>query len=134
MALTQPRRRTANMPTIGWIHAMAHRFRPRFACVALALSLVGCTFDLDQAFVRPGMYELYSCAQLAAEKTTTINKAKELHERKAKAAVGTDGKAIGFLVYEPDIRTTQANLRLIERTAAAKNCDQPNAGPAQSKH
>lgn len=93
------------------------------AGVALTFPMLGCAVDMDRAFVQPGAYDYYNCVQLAAQKAAMTQQEKMLLQRKEKAAVGPDGKVIEFLVYEPDIRVARASLRLIEKTAAEKKCE-----------
>ncbi len=97
-----------------------HRALLCFAFVALA----GCANGAGSFLVDPGRYSVYHCNDLAAHWKVLIARENELRELMARASQGGDGGAvIGSLAYRTDYDAVLSEERLLQRTAAEKNCN-----------
>jgi len=74
-------------------------------------------------FVDPGKYQYYNCEQLAGQRTHWTNRELELKLLMDKAEQGTGGTVVNVIAYQTDYVTTREELKVIETTARAKNCD-----------
>jgi hypothetical protein len=76
-------------------------------------------------FVDPGKYQYYNCEQLAGQRTHWTNRELELKLLMDKAEQGTGGTVVNVIAYQTDYVTAREELKVIETTARAKNCDAP---------
>ena len=91
-----------------------------FAFVALA----GCANGAGSFLIDPGRYSVYHCNDLAAHWKVLIAREKELRELMERANQGGAGGAvIGSLAYRTDYDAVLSEERLLQRTAAEKNCN-----------
>lgn len=108
--------------------------RPRSAagnsaqyCVLLLLAfagLAGCTNGAGSLLVDPGRYSAYHCDDLARRAKELAVREKELRELIERANQGGGGGAvIGSLAYRTDYESVRSEERLLQREAAAKNCN-----------
>jgi hypothetical protein len=74
-------------------------------------------------FVDPGKYEFYNCEQLAGQRTYWTNRELELKLLMDKAEQGTGGTVVNAIAYQTDYVTAREELKVVDRTARAKNCD-----------
>jgi hypothetical protein len=76
-------------------------------------------------FADPGKYEYYSCEQLAAQRTYWAGRELELKLLMDKADQGTGGAVVNVIAYQGDYVMAREEIKLIDATARAKNCDAP---------
>lgn len=91
----------------------------------LAVVLAGCgmTEGTGSFLIDPGRYSAYHCNELATRWTVLVAREKELHGLMDKADEGGGGGAvIGSLAYRTDYDSVIGEERLLQRTAAEKNC------------
>ena len=100
----------------GW----RHRALLCFAFVAL----VGCANGSGSFLVDPGRYSAYHCNDLTAHWKVLVAREKELRELMERAGQGGSGGAvIGSLAYRTDYDAVLSEEKLLQRTAAEKNCN-----------
>lgn len=97
----------------------------RALAVTLAAGLAGCSAgDSPGALlVDPGRYSAYHCNDLATRKKELATREKELRELIERADQGTGGAVIGSLAYRPEYESVLSEEKLLQRTAAEKNCN-----------
>ena len=66
-------------------------------------------------FVDPGKYQFYNREQLAGQLKLLMDKAEQ----------GTGGTVVNVIAYQADYVTAREELKVIDATARAKNCDAP---------
>lgn len=91
---------------------------------AMAVALAGCGMtDVGSLLIDPGRYSVYHCDELATRWTQLVARENELHGLIDKAGEGGGGGAvIGSLAYRTDYDFVLSEERLLQRTAAEKNC------------
>lgn len=96
------------------------------AAVMLAAALAGCGAGdgAGSLLVDPGRYSAYHCNDLAARWKVLVAREKELRELMERADQGGGGAVIGSLAYRPEYDSVLGEERLLQRTAAEKNCNQ----------
>lgn len=96
----------------------------RALVVLLGIGLVGCGLSggAGSLLVDPGRYSAYHCNDLAARWKVLVAREKELRELMDRADQGGGGAVIGSLAYRPDYDSVLGEERLLQRTAAEKNC------------
>jgi hypothetical protein len=112
------------------------------AALDLACALAACTTnDGGQLLIDPGRYDVYKCDDLAKRWKTVSAREKDLRELMARAGESGGGAVVGSLTYRADYEAVLSDERLLQHTAAAKNCGlsfqvggapqsgQPQAGP-----
>lgn len=108
--------------------AVAARGRPLGAvgilAVMLGAGLTGCGAGggPGSLLVDPGRYSAYHCNDLAARWKVLVAREKELRDLMERADQGGGGAVIGSLAYRPDYDSVLGEERLLQRTAAEKNC------------
>lgn len=109
------RRARAKIPrSLAWLAAF------EFAC-----ALTGCANDPGQLLIDPGRYTVYKCDDLAKRWKAVSGREKELHDLMAKADESGAGVVIGAVTYRADYEAVLSDERLLQRTAAEKNCALP---------
>ena len=76
-------------------------------------------------FADPGKYQYYSCEQLAGQRTYWTGRELELKLLMDKADQGTGGAVVNVVAYQGDYVAAREELKVIDATARAKNCDGP---------
>jgi hypothetical protein len=76
-------------------------------------------------FADPGKYEYYSCEQIAAQRTYWTGRELEMKLLMDKADQGTGGTVVNVIAYQGDYVVAREELKVIDATARAKNCDAP---------
>jgi hypothetical protein len=76
-------------------------------------------------FVDPGKYQYYNCEQLVAQRTYWTNRQLELKLLMDKAEQGTGGTVVNVIAYQTDYVTAREEVKVIDTTIRAKNCDAP---------
>jgi hypothetical protein len=95
------------------------------AAASLSLvALAGCGMSGDPGafLVDPGRYNSYHCNDLVTRWKVLVAREKELHGLMDKAGEGGGGAVIGSLAYRTDYESVLSEERLLQRTAAEKNC------------
>ena len=72
--------------------------------------------------VDPGRYSVYHCDELATRWKVLVAREKELRGLMDKASEGGGGAVIGSLAYRTDYEIRAQRGKLLQRTAAEKNC------------
>jgi hypothetical protein len=111
------------------LRAVARRLR-RFAGLrsgflsfaAVALAGCGMTDGAGSILIDPGRYTAYHCEDLATRWKVLVAREKELHGLMDKASEGGGGAVIGSLAYRTDYESVLSEEKLLQRTAADKNC------------
>lgn len=123
---------------IGREHVRAWAKIPRglalLAALELACALAACTAnDSGQLLVDPARYEVYKCDDLAKRWKALAAREEDLRELIARASQSSGGAVVGSLAYRADYDAVLSDERLLQRTAAEKNCALPfQAEPLQS--
>jgi hypothetical protein len=88
-----------------------------------ALAGCGAGNDAGSLLIDPGRYNAYHCNELAAQWKSLVAREKELRGLMDKASDGGGGGAvIGSLAYRTDYESTLSDEKLLQQTAAEKNC------------
>jgi len=113
-------------------HASGRASVRRFAAIAIAigspfagLALAGCGLSdgYGSLVVDPARYAAYHCKDLVAQQATLQKREQELRNLIDKASEGTGGGAIVAMAYRTDYESVLSQERLLQRTAAEKNCE-----------
>ena len=99
----------------------------RLYCAVLGVALValtGCSMPdgAGSLLVDPGRYSAYHCNDLAARWKVLVAREKDLRSLMEKADQGGGGAVIGSLAYRSDYDAALSEEKLLQRTAADKNC------------
>lgn len=96
-----------------------------FATLSLAW-LGGCAAIGEQAanaaFVSPGKYDFHDCHDIATQLAQTQARELELRQLMDRSAQGPGGEFVNTIAYRSDYQRARAELKLLEDTAANKNC------------
>jgi hypothetical protein len=103
------------------------------AAVLLACALGGCATAV-QTFgdpnVEPGKFQFLRCEDIAKRVAAAQSRNQELHALMDRAEHGVGGSAVNLFVYQPDLQSVDAELRLLRQTAGEKRCaDEPVKAP-----
>ena len=102
------------------------------AMLGLACALCGCAgSDSGALLIDPGRYDLFKCDDLAARWKLVSARERELRGLMDRASQSGGGAVVGSLAYRTDYETVLSDERLLQRTAAAKNCPQSYQVPGQ---
>lgn len=92
-------------------------------CLAIA-ALTGCSNGSGSFLIDPGRYTTYHCNELAARWKVLVAREKDLRALMDRADQGGSGGAvIGSLAYRTDYESVLSEERLLQATAAQKNCN-----------
>jgi hypothetical protein len=101
------------------------------AVFGVACMLFGCTSnDSGELLIDPGRYAVYKCDDLAARWKIVSAREKELRGLMDRAAQTSGGAVVGSLAYRVDYDAAVSDERLLQRTAAEKNCGLPFQTPS----
>jgi len=103
------------------------------ATLLTAGALGGCAASFDAVrdpFVAPAKFQFLRCEDIAARLVSTQTREQELRGLMDRANTGVGGPAVNMLVYEPDMQTTQSELRQLREAAVEKKCPDPPSKPA----
>jgi hypothetical protein len=96
---------------------------PGVAAFAFVAALGGCTSnDSGELLIDPGRYSIYKCDDLAARWKLVSAREKELRGLMDKAGQSGGGVVVGMLAYRAQYDAVVSDERLLQRTAAEKNC------------
>ena len=73
-------------------------------------------------FADPGVYDFYSCDQIAAQQKTFQTREQELKQLMARAEQSTGGAFVNVIAYQADYVSAKEQLQMLAATARAKNC------------
>jgi hypothetical protein len=73
-------------------------------------------------YVAPGKYQFLRCEDLGPEIATNETRTQQLRALMARSGAGAGGTAVNWFVYQPDLQSAEASLRLLKQTAAEKRC------------
>jgi hypothetical protein len=73
-------------------------------------------------FADPGLYDFYSCDQIAAQQKTWQKREQELKQLMARAEQSTGGAFVNVIAYQADYVSAREQLQVLAATARAKNC------------
>jgi len=73
-------------------------------------------------FADPGLYDFYSCEQLAGQQKYWATREQELKQLMARAEQSTGGAFVNVIAYQADYVTAKEQLQVLAATARAKNC------------
>lgn len=91
--------------------------------------LAGCSSINDNPltfFADPGKYQYNTCEQIAAQRGYWSGREKELRMLMDKADQSAGGAVVNVLAYRADHVAANEELKVLETTARAKNCDSPS--------
>jgi hypothetical protein len=98
------------------------------AVIVAGAVLVGCSSTGSNPitiFADPGQYQYSTCEQLAVQRTTWLNRERELKLLMDKADQGAGGAIVNVLAYKADYVAAGEQLKVVEAAARAKNCETP---------
>ena len=90
--------------------------------------LAGCSSMGDSPltiFADPGKYQYNTCEQIAGQRTHWSSREKELRMLMDRAEQSAGGAVVNVLAYKADHVAANEELKVLENTARAKNCDSP---------
>lgn len=102
-----------------------HRVGATMLAPAALVCLCACS-SMDTpftVFADPGKYEYFSCDQIAANAKAMTTRQQDLKMLMDRAEQSTGGVIASVLAYRADYATTVEELKVLEATARAKNCD-----------
>lgn len=91
-------------------------------CVLAAATLAGCSGVIGSLMVDPARYSADRCNDLVTEWNNLVKRENELRGLIDKAREGGGGTVIGAVAYRGDYETVLAQEKVLQRTAADKNC------------
>lgn len=96
----------------------------RALAVLLGAGLVGCGLGggAGSLLIDPGRYSAYHCNDLATRWKVLVAREAELRALIDRANQGGGGAVIGSLAYRPEYDSVLGEEKLLQRTAAEKNC------------
>jgi len=109
------------------------RIRALVGVLIAAAVLAGCSTMKDGVgalMVDPGRYEGYNCKELAGQWSALLAREKQLRNLIDRADESTSGVVIGALAYRSDYQTVLEQKKVLQRTAAEKNCQITTPAPA----
>ena len=80
--------------------------------------------------VQPGKFQYLRCNDIAERLKSNENRRIELHALMERAASGTGGTVVSFVVYGPELDQVDAELKMLRRAAGEKKCAAEVSGPA----
>ena len=93
------------------------------AALTLVCALAGCAaHDSGALLIDPGRYDVYKCDDLPARWKALTAREKELRALMDRASQTGGGAVVGSLAYRTEYEEVLSDERLLQRTAAAKNC------------
>src|SRR5215471_3106300 len=90
--------------------------------------LAGCSSTSDTTltiFADPGKYQYYTCDQISAQRKFWTTREQELRLLMDKADQGAGGAVVNVLAYKADHVAASEELKVLESTGRAKNCETP---------
>jgi hypothetical protein len=100
-----------------------------------AALLAGCSSTGDNpltVFADPGKYRYHSCEQIVGQQKFWSNRQTELKMLMDKADQSAGGAVVNVLAYKADAVAASEELKVLENTARAKNCETPSTWKSNS--
>jgi len=97
----------------------------RGAAMAIAMALGGCAASLNvvgDPFVAPAKFQFLRCEDIAKRLAGAKTRDQELRTLMDRADTGIGGPAVNMLVYGPEFKTVQSELRQLQDIAVEKKC------------
>jgi len=96
--------------------------------------LAGCSTGDNPltVFADPGKYQYYSCEQIVGQQKYWSNRQTELKMLMDKADQSVGGAVVNVLAYKADAVAASEELKVLENTARAKNCETPSTWKSNS--
>jgi hypothetical protein len=95
--------------------------------IVLAGAMLGaCSTNSDTSFslfADPGKYQYYTCAQIAGEQKSMLQRQHDLKALIDKADQSPGGAAVGFIAYKADYVAATEELEQIRSAARSKKCE-----------
>ncbi len=102
------------------------RMRMGALAMLVAATAAGCSSPGDNPltiFADPGKHQYTTCEQLAGQRRHWTAREQELQLLMDKAEQSAGGALVNMLAYKADHVAAQEELKIIEITARAKNCE-----------
>jgi hypothetical protein len=101
-----------------------------FAALIFPALLAACASEISNPltggfFADSGLYEFYSCEQIAINRTAVKAREQELKQLMDRAEKGTGGAFVSAIAYKGDYRAVQEQLQVIDATMRDKKCKSP---------
>ncbi len=92
--------------------------------IVLAPPLAGCAANLDLGllYAAPGKYDFLRCEDLPARLAAALKREKELIDLMNRANQDPGGAVVNVVAYSADLAQVRADIKVIRRAAADKNC------------
>lgn len=91
----------------------------------VASAVAACALDqFGSLYVAPGKYDTLKCPDLNTFSTNLSQREKELTSLMDRANQDVAGPVVNALTYATDLESVRANLAMVKKAAAEKNCDQ----------
>ena len=96
--------------------------------------LAGCSTGDNPltVFADPGKYQYHSCEQIVGQQKYWSNRQAELKMLMDKADQSAGGAVVNVLAYKADAVAASEELKVLENTAHAKNCETPSTWKSNS--
>ncbi len=89
----------------------------------IAATLGGCASTLNiDPITAPRKFQFLRCEDIAKAIVTAQKRQKELRDLMGRAGDGVGGSTVNVLVYAPDLRSVQSELRQMREMAGEKRC------------
>jgi hypothetical protein len=105
----------------------------------LAGALAACSSTLEtlgDPMIAPGKFDFLKCPDIARRSVLASQHEKEVVSLMDRANQDAVGPMVNTMIYAPDLASVRAELELLRKTAAEKNCDNlvadvppPNSSP-----
>jgi hypothetical protein len=95
------------------------------AAALTACSAINIGSDPLTVFADPGRYQYNTCEQIAGQRKNWANREQELKQLMDKADQSAGGAVVNVLAYRADYVAASEELKVLDSTARAKNCDRP---------
>ena len=97
------------------------------AALALLLAACGTTLEVSRFYASPGLFDAYTCPQIADQMVTLETEGRRLEGLMAKADREASGVIVSRIAYEPDYLANRGQVRELQKASATKKC--PNLPP-----
>jgi hypothetical protein len=95
------------------------------AAVLIAAALGGCATAVNlvgDPFMQSAKFRYLRCDDIAKRLVTAQAREQELHGLMDRASSGVGGTAVNVMVYGPDLRAVESELRELHQTEGEKRC------------
>jgi hypothetical protein len=93
------------------------------AALLIAAAVGGCaSLSAVDPFTAPAKFQFLRCEDIAKRLVATQAREQELRGLMDRANNGVGGSAVNVLVYEPDLKGVQSDMRQLHEAAGEKRC------------